>query len=146
MTGTMSPRSRRREEYDDRPRREERFDTARFRRSQREEDVPEEETGPRRSGSARRYAGPEEEAYTGRSRRLREEYEDRPARDPDYEPRRSAPPEDSDDLSILRERIADAEPRRSRFEELEREEHTAAPEPEQPAVTGGTIITSREVF
>ena len=138
------PPVRRREEYDDRPRREERFDTARFRRSQREEDVPEEETGPRRSGSARRYAGPEEEAYTGRSRRLREEYEDRPARDPDYEPRRSAPPEDSDDLSILRERIADAEPRRSRFEELEREEHTAAPEPEQPAVTGGTIITSRE--
>ena len=119
--------ARRPREVEDYPE-EARYETARFRRPSRyEEDVPRrpvENTRPRPG----RRAEPEYEEAAEPPRRRRPD-EERPV----------AGPAPADDLSILRERIADAEPRRPRFENLEPEEP-----PMEPRIVGGTIITSRE--
>ena len=132
--------------YDDRPRR--RAD------SRREyDDYPPERREPRREEEPRRgfrFRGDaEDEAPAARAdryeeppRRRREEYEEPPRK---AEPERTREPQD--DLSILRDRISDTAPRRSRFADLE-EAEAPAPAPAAPeapqGVSGETIITSRE--
>ena len=60
------------------------------------------------------------ERYEEPPRRRRDEYEEPPRK---AEPERSREPDD--DLSILRDRISDNTPRRSRFADLEEEESSA---------------------
>ena len=139
------------DDYDDRPRR-------RPEPRREYEDYPSERRESRRDEEPRsgfRFRGEAEdempaartERYEEPPRRRRDEYEEPPRK---AEPERTREPERSrepdDDLSILRDRISDNTPRRSRFADLEEEETSApAAAPAAPqGVSGETIITSRE--
>ena len=139
------------DDYDDRPRR-------RPEPRREYEDYPAERRESRRDEEPRsgfRFRGEAEdempaartERYEEPPRRRRDEYEEPPRK---AEPERTREPERSrepdDDLSILRDRISDNTPRRSRFADLEEEESSApAAAPAAPqGVSGETIITSRE--
>ena len=139
------------DDYDDRPRRRpeprrEYEDYTSERRESRRDEEP--RSGFRFRGEAEdEMPAARTERYEEPPRRRRDEYEEPPRK---AEPERTREPERSrepdDDLSILRDRISDNTPRRSRFADLEEEETSApAAAPAAPqGVSGETIITSRE--